>query len=142
MLDMNAVIPTTPRPEAFDPNLRVRGMSYSDVQSAIRTILCWIGEDPDRHGLQDMPARMVKAFGEYFSGYSQDPGGILGKTFEQTDGNDEMVVLRRIPFQSHYEHHFAPITGHVWVAFVPGQSAVGISKLARLVDAYANRLQI
>src|SRR5208337_2248931 len=104
-------------------------------------ILRWIGEKPDRDGLHETPRRLVKAFSEYFCGYRQDPEQILQKTFEETDGYDEMVVLRGIPFESHCEHHVAPIIGRAWVAYVPDRRVVGISKLARVVEAYAKRLQ-
>ncbi|MGY9104972.1 MAG: GTP cyclohydrolase I FolE [Alphaproteobacteria bacterium] len=114
----------------------------SDVEAAVRTLLSWVGEDPNRDGLRETPARVVQAFEEYFSGYQDEPEKILQKTFEETEGYDEMVVLRGIPFHSHCEHHLAPITGHAWVAYVPNQGVVGISKLARVVDAYARRLQI
>jgi GTP cyclohydrolase IA len=114
----------------------------ADVERAFRDILRWIGEDPERDGLRETPARLVRAFEEYFSGYHQDPEHILRKTFEETDGYDEMVVLRGIPFESHCEHHVAPIIGRAWVAYVPDRRVVGISKLARVVQAYAKRLQI
>jgi GTP cyclohydrolase I len=114
----------------------------SDVEAAVRTLLLWVGEDPNRDGLRETPSRVVRAFEEYFSGYQDDPELILQKTFEESEGYDEMVVLRGIPFHSHCEHHLAPITGHAWVAYVPNQGVVGISKLARVVDAYARRLQI
>ncbi len=114
----------------------------TDVERAFRDILQWIGEDPERDGLRETPARLVRAFEEYFSGYRQDPEHILRKTFEETDGYDEMVVLRGIPFESHCEHHVAPIIGRAWVAYVPDRRVVGISKLARVVQAYAKRLQI
>jgi GTP cyclohydrolase I len=116
--------------------------SQADLEDAFRSILHWIGEDPDRDGLRETPGRVARAFREYFSGYGQDPEQILQKTFEEIDGYDEMVVLRGIPFQSHCEHHLAPIIGRAWVAYVPNERVVGISKLARVVEAYANRLQI
>ena len=116
--------------------------SQADAEAAFRTLLHWIGEDSDRDGLRETPARVARAFREYFSGYAQDAEQILDKTFEETEGYDEMVVLRGIPFQSHCEHHLAPIIGHAWVAYVPNQRVVGISKLARVVEAYAKRLQI
>ena len=90
-------------------------------EHAIRSLLRWIGENPDRDGLRDTPARVARAFEEYFSGYRQDPEQILQRTFEEMDGYDEMVVLRGIPFQSHCEHHIAPIIGRAWVAYVPDQ---------------------
>ena len=117
-------------------------VSQDDVERAVRTILTWIGEDPSREGLIETPARVAKALKSYFSGYHQKPEEFLKKTFEETAGYDEMVLLRKIPFQSHCEHHMAPITGHAWVGYVPRNRVVGISKLARVVEAFANRLQI
>jgi GTP cyclohydrolase I len=114
----------------------------SEVEAAFRTILRWIGEDPDRDGLRETPARVVRAFKEYFSGYADDPEAILRKTFEETEGYDEMVALRGVPFHSHCEHHMAPIVGRAWIAYVPSCRVVGISKLARVVEVYARRLQI
>lgn len=116
--------------------------TIEEVQDAYRTILRYTGEDPDREGLRDTPARAAKALCEYFSGYDLDPAEILNRTFEETDGYDEMVMLRGIPFESHCEHHIAPIIGRAWVAYIPRTRVVGISKLARTVDAYAKRLQI
>jgi GTP cyclohydrolase IA len=116
--------------------------SRSEVEAAVRTILRWTGENPDRDGLRETPARVTKAYEEYFKGYDQDPEAILKKTFEETEGYDEMIMLRAIPFESHCEHHMAPIIGRAWVAYVPTGRVVGISKLARVVDAYAKRLQI
>lgn len=114
----------------------------SDAEAAVRTLLRWVGENPARDGLTDTPARVVRAFDEWFGGYAQDPVEILKRTFEETEGYDEMVVLRAIPFESHCEHHLAPIIGRAWVAYVPSGRVVGISKLARVVEAYAKRLQI
>ena len=114
----------------------------ADVETAFRTIIRWTGENPDRDGLVDTPARMARAYEEYFAGYAHDPVQYLAKTFEETDGYDEMIVLRGIPFESHCEHHMAPIIGRAWVAYVPTGRVVGISKLARVVEAYAKRLQI
>jgi GTP cyclohydrolase IA len=116
--------------------------SPAEIEQAFRDVLRWIGEDPDRGGLRETPNRLVRAYQEYFSGYRQDPEQILRKTFEETDGYDEMVVLRGIPFESHCEHHVAPIIGRAWIAYVPSHRVVGISKLARMVEAYARRLQI
>ena len=113
-----------------------------EAESAFRTVLEWIGEDIDRDGLRETPARLVRAFQEYFSGYGEDPEQILQKTFEEIEGYDEMVVLRGVRFESHCEHHVAPIIGRAWVGYVPNQRVVGISKLARVVDAFAKRLQI
>ena len=116
--------------------------SEMEVEQSFREIILWIGEDPDRDGLRETPGRLARAFQEYFSGYRQDPELILQKTFEETDGYDEMVVLRGVPFESHCEHHVAPIIGCAWVAYVPDRRVVGISKLARVVEVYAKRLQI
>lgn len=117
-------------------------LERSDVEAAFRTIIRWAGDDPDRPGLTETPSRMSRAFEEFFSGYRQDPAEILQKTFEEIEGYDEMVMLRGIRFESHCEHHLAPIVGRAWVAYVPRGRVVGISKLARVVDAYAKRLQI
>ncbi len=112
------------------------------AEEAFRSILRWVGEDPNRDGLQETPQRLVRAFREYFCGYDEDPEEILKKTFSEVDGYDEMVVLRGVPFESHCEHHVAPIIGRAWVGYVPSRRVVGISKLARVVEAYARRLQI
>jgi len=114
----------------------------ADVEAAFRTIIRWTGDDPERPGLIETPARVARAFDEFFAGYGQDPAMILEKTFEEIEGYDEMIILRGIRFESHCEHHLAPITGKAWVAYVPSGRVVGISKLARVVDAYAKRLQI
>ena len=108
----------------------------------MRVLLRWAGDDPAREGLQDTPGRVVRAYEDYFRGYGQDPEAILARTFEETDGYDEMVVLRDIRFESHCEHHLAPIIGLAHVAYLPHRRVVGISKLARLVEIYAKRLQI
>ena len=114
----------------------------SEVEAAFRTIIRWTGDDPDRDGLRESPARAARAFEEFFQGYRQDPEDILRKTFEETDGYDEMIVLRGIRFESHCEHHIAPIIGRAWVAYVPKDRVVGISKLARVVEFYARSLQV
>jgi GTP cyclohydrolase I len=126
------------RPLAASPT----NVTQDDVEQAVRTILHWIGENPDREGLSETPARVARAYKSYFLGYEQNPEEYLRKTFEETAGYDEMVLLRNIPFQSHCEHHMAPIVGHAWVGYVPQTRVVGISKLARVVEAFANRLQI
>ena len=113
-----------------------------EAEEAVRTLLRWAGDDPTRDGLHDTPARVVKAYEEYFRGYAEDPEAILQKTFEETEGYDEMIVLRGIRFESHCEHHLAPIVGRAWVGYIPNGRVVGISKLARVVEAYAKRLQI
>ncbi len=114
----------------------------ADVEAAFRTIIRWTGDDPERDGLIETPARVARSFEEFFVGYAQDPVEILQKTFEEIEGYDEMIVLRGIRFESHCEHHMAPIVGQAWVAYVPSGRVVGISKLARVVEVYAKRLQI
>ncbi|HEY8128436.1 MAG TPA: GTP cyclohydrolase I FolE [Hyphomicrobium sp.] len=114
----------------------------AEVETAVKTIIRWTGDDPARPGLKETPSRVTDAFEEYFRGYDQDPEAILQKTFEEIEGYDEMIVLRGIRFESHCEHHMAPIIGRAWVAYIPDGRVVGISKLARVVDAYAKRLQI
>jgi GTP cyclohydrolase IA len=116
--------------------------SREEAEEAVRTLLCWAGDDPAREGLLGTPSRVVRAFEEYFTGYSVDPVDLLQRTFEETDGYDEMVVLKDIRFESHCEHHLAPIIGRAHIAYLPKQRVIGISKLARLVDVYAKRLQI
>lgn len=113
-----------------------------EALAAVRTLLKWAGDDPDREGLLGTPDRVVRAYGEWFGGYAQDPEEVLATTFEETDGYDEMVVLRDIRFVSHCEHHVAPIIGRAHVGYLPSSRVVGISKLARVVDTYARRLQI
>lgn len=113
-----------------------------EAEQAVRTLLLWVGEDPDREGLRGTPRRVARAFEDWCSGYSEDPVEFLRRTFDEVDGYDEMIVLRDIPFESHCEHHIAPIIGKAHVAYMPGSRVVGISKLARVVDAYARRLQI
>jgi GTP cyclohydrolase I len=114
----------------------------ADVEAAFRTIIRWAGDNPERDGLIETPARVARAFEEFFVGYVQDPVEILQKTFEEIEGYDEMIVLRGIRFESHCEHHMAPIIGQAWVGYVPSGRVVGISKLARVVEVYAKRLQI
>jgi GTP cyclohydrolase I len=117
-------------------------VSRDEVEAAVRKLIHWIGEDPDREGLVDTPKRVVKAFEEFFSGYKTDPTEFLERTFEETDGYDEMIVLRDIAFVSHCEHHILPVVGKAHVAYLPDKRVVGISKLARVVEAFARRLQI
>jgi GTP cyclohydrolase I len=113
-----------------------------DAETAISTLLRWAGDDPSREGLRDTPARVARAFEEWFSGYTVDPEDYLKRTFEEVEGYDEMIVLRDIRFESHCEHHLAPIIGKAHVAYLPTNRVVGISKLARVVEAYARRLQV
>lgn len=112
------------------------------TEEAIRTLIKWAGDDPYREGLRGTPARVARAYEEWFSGYGEDPRAYLGRTFEEISGYDEMVLLRDIGFVSHCEHHLAPIIGRVHIGYLPRSRVVGISKLARLVDVYARRLQI
>lgn len=114
----------------------------ADVEAAIRTLIRWAGDDPSREGLLDTPARVARSYEDFFRGYTEDPEAILMRTFEEIEGYDEMVVLRDIRLESHCEHHMVPIIGVAHVAYLPDRRVVGISKLARVVDAYAKRLQI
>ncbi len=112
------------------------------AEEAVRTLIRWAGDDPDREGLAGTPDRVVRAYQEFFSGYDDDPVAYLGRTFDETEGYDEMVVLRDIGISSHCEHHLLPIIGDVHIAYLPRRRVVGISKLARVAEAYARRLQI
>jgi len=116
--------------------------SREQAEAAIRTLLAWAGDDPSREGLIDTPKRVVTAYGDWFSGYTDDPAEYLKRTFEEVEGYDEMIVLRDIEFESHCEHHMAPIIGKAHVGYLPNGKVVGISKLARVVDTYARRLQV
>jgi GTP cyclohydrolase I len=116
--------------------------SRSEAEDAVRTLICWAGDDPNREGLRGTPTRVARAFEEFFAGYREDPVELLQRTFEETDGYDEMVVLRDIRFESHCEHHMAPIIGRAHIAYLPRNRVVGISKLARVLQVYSRRLQI
>src|SRR4051812_22288299 len=122
--------------------VQVRRPSREEALEAVRTLLRWAGDDPDREGLLGTPDRVVRSYAEFFSGYDVDPVAQLQRTFEETDGYDEIVALKGIRFESHCEHHLAPIIGKVHIAYLPDNRVVGISKLARLVEVYAKRLQI
>jgi GTP cyclohydrolase IA len=113
-----------------------------EAEAAVRTLLRWAGEDPEREGLRDTPARVVRSYEEFFAGYGVDPVALLERTFEETDGYDEVVLLRDIRVESYCEHHMVPIIGRAHIAYLPDRRVVGISKLARMVEAYAKRLQI
>ena len=112
-----------------------------DAMEAVRTMIAWAGDDPSREGLLDTPIRVVKAYKEFFAGYSMDPDEILNKTFEEVAGYDEMIIIKDIQLESTCEHHMAPILGKAHVAYIPNKRIVGISKLARIVDVYGKRLQ-
>ena len=128
--------------DASDERAYAARPSREEAEAAIRTLLRWAGDDPSREGLRDTPARVARAYQEWFAGYATDPEEFLRRTFEETDGYDEMVVLRDVGFESMCEHHMAPIIGKVHVAYLPDKRVVGISKLARVVEAYSKRLQI
>ena len=118
------------------------GVTREQAEDAIRTLLRWAGDDPEREGLLDTPKRVGRAWKEYCQGYHEDPAKHLERQFEEVGGYDELVLLKDIPFQSHCEHHMAPITGKAAIAYMPRNSVVGISKLARVLHAYARRLQV
>ena len=124
-----------------DKNLDTKQVSDKEAEEAFRTILSWMGEDPNREGLLETPKRVIKAFKEYFKGYKEDPNKILDKTFGDVEGYDDMVVQKNISVQSHCEHHMAPIIGVAHVAYIPGERVVGLSKLARVVEVFSKRLQ-
>jgi len=120
---------------------RLNKVSDSEAEQAFRTIIEWIGEEPYREGLKGTPKRMIKAFKEYFQGYSQDAKSFLSKTFSQVEGYDDMVVEKNITVESHCEHHMSPIIGVAHIAYIPTKNIVGLSKLARVVEAFSKRLQ-
>jgi GTP cyclohydrolase IA len=121
---------------------RIQRPSQEEAEEAVRTLIRWAGDDPEREGLRGTPDRVVRAYREFFRGYEQEPHAVLKRTFEETDGYDEMIVLKDMRFESHCEHHIAPIIGRAHIAYLPHHRVVGISKLARLLDCYAKRLQI
>ncbi len=141
---MNIVIPASRMgaPSPASPAGAGTRPTREEAEAAVRTLLRWAGDDPAREGLIDTPSRVVRSYEEFFQGYATDPVAILERTFEETDGYDEIVLLRDIRLESHCEHHMVPIIGRAHVAYLPHRRVVGISKLARVVDAYANRLQI
>ena len=121
--------------------LDANNVSDKEAEEAFKTILTWLGEDPNREGLLETPKRVMKAYKEYFSGYKVDPSKILDKTFGDVDGYDDMVIQKNISIQSHCEHHMAPIIGKAHVAYIPKERVVGLSKLARVVEVFSKRLQ-
>ncbi|MCR9220322.1 MAG: GTP cyclohydrolase I FolE [Alphaproteobacteria bacterium] len=135
---MNAIKPVSRADADYDP----ARPSREAAEEAVRTLLRWAGDDPTREGLLDTPDRVVRSYEEFFAGYAEDPTALLSRTFEETEGYDEMVLLRNVAFESHCEHHMVPVIGHAHVAYLPNERVVGISKLARVVEIYAKRLQI
>ncbi len=135
----------TPREKAAPATAKTRAdapVTQAQAEDAVRVLLRWAGEDPTREGLLDTPQRVAKAYGDWFSGYGIDPREYLERTFEEVAGYDEMIVLRDIEFESHCEHHMAPIVGKAHIGYLPDGKVVGISKLARVVEAYARRFQV
>jgi GTP cyclohydrolase IA len=133
--EMDAVVKKLARESAL------KRPSQEEAEEAVRTLIAWAGDDPTRQGLVDTPKRVVKAYKEFFKGYSEDPLQALSRTFDEDEGYDDIVMLRDIEFNSHCEHHIVPFIGRAHVAYLPSNSVVGISKLARVVDIYAKRLQ-
>jgi GTP cyclohydrolase I len=125
-----------------DDRVRDARPSRIEAEAAVHTLLLWAGDDPQREGLRDTPQRVARAYRDWFSGYSDDPEEFLRRTFEEVEGYDDMIVLRDIRFESHCEHHLAPIIGRAHVGYLPIRKVVGISKLARVVEAYTRRLQV
>jgi GTP cyclohydrolase IA len=134
---MSANVQTLVRDKLTDAEKPAR----SEIEAAVRTMIRWTGDNPDREGLRETPSRVARAFEEFFAGYRQDPVAILQKTFEEVAGYNEMITLRGVRFHSHCEHHMAPVIGKAWVGYIPNGRVVGISKLARVVEIYARRLQ-
>ena len=126
---MKKVTPLTPKP------------TREEAEAAVKTLISWAGDNPNREGLKETPKRVVKSYEEFYSGYDQDPEEILSKVFEEVEGYDEIIIVKDIRLESHCEHHMVPILGKAHVAYIPDQRVVGISKLARVVDLYAKRLQ-
>ena len=127
--------------KSLSQNVRIRP-TREQAEEAVRTLIAWAGDDPTREGLLDTPRRVTKAYGEFFSGYDDDPKTILSKTFKEAGGYDDIVLVKDIPFSSHCEHHMVPFVGKAHIAYLPHDGIVGISKLARLVEAFSRRLQV
>lgn len=141
---MDAVVKTLqmrPRTAHADSQAAFQRPSREEAEAAVRTLIAWAGDNPDREGLADTPKRVVKAYDEFFSGYTQKSAEVLDKVFEEVAGYDDMVLVRDIPFSSHCEHHMVPFIGTAHVAYYPSEGVVGLSKLARVVDVFAKRLQ-
>ena len=129
------------QPESQPPSAPVRRPSREEAEEAVRVLIAWVGDDPDRAGLRDTPQRFVGAYEELYEGYGLDPAAVLGRTFEDEGGYDDIVVVRDIPFYSHCEHHMMPFTGRAHIAYYPADKVAGLSKLARVVEIFARRLQ-
>jgi GTP cyclohydrolase I len=140
--ELHSALPETEAPETDAEAGAPRGTSRAEAERAVRTLLQYIGEDPDREGLADTPARVIRSYDEFFGGYAQDPEEVLARTFEETSGYDEMIVLDGLAFTSHCEHHMVPIQGKAYIGYLPNTRVVGVSKLARVLEIYAKRLQI
>ena len=139
---MDAVVkPLTPMLKPTPANDVASRSSREEAEAAVRTLIRWAGENPDREGLLETPKRVVKAYEELFAGYAKDPADILAKTFQEVAGYDDMVLVKDIPFHTHCEHHMVPFFGVAHIAYYPAEGVVGLSKLARVVDAFARRLQ-
>jgi len=130
------------KPKFNERDVIVEQPSREEAEAAVRTLIAWAGDNPDREGLVDTPKRVVSAYEEFFAGYREDPDQVLGRTFEDVEGYDDMVMLRDIALESHCEHHMVPILGRAHIAYLPDRRVVGISKLARVLDVFAHRLQI
>jgi GTP cyclohydrolase I len=139
---MDAIIKNIKNPEIRKELPVSERPSREEAEAAVTTLLKWIGEDVDREGLRDTPARVAKAYGELFNGYAQNTATVLGRTFEEAGGYDDMVLVKDIPFHSHCEHHMVPIIGKAHVAYLPDDKILGLSKIARVVEIFARRLQI
>jgi len=140
-MDISVVDKQPTESETTSMSMRSRP-TQSEAEAAVRTLIEWAGDNPDREGLRGTPERVVRAYREFFAGYDEDPGVLLAKTFEETSAYDEMIVLRDIRLESHCEHHIVPILGKAHVGYLPAGRVVGISKLARLVEVFAKRMQI
>ncbi len=138
-MDMNSVVEDLTHADEKDG--KINRPSRKEAEAAVRTLISWAGDDPTREGLLETPKRVVKAYEEFFAGYEEDPDEVLGKTFEEVEGYDDMVMLRDIDLESHCEHHMVAILGKAHIAYVPTNKVVGISKLARVIEIYAKRLQ-
>ena len=138
---MDAVVKPIKAPDTPAQSPAVSRPSREEAEEAVRTLLRWAGENPFREGLLETPKRVVKAYGEFFHGYNEDPAAVLDRVFEEVAGYDDMVLVRDIHFSSHCEHHMVPFVGHAHIAYYPSEGVVGLSKIARLVDIYARRLQ-